>query len=200
MRHLWTTNTWRPNRVVLILLILVGLGFYASLQEGDNEVKNQPPIKLDVVPTGGNEYKIQEVLTDWVYSHSTRISRGDCSLIVATTRSTDKALFLLALMEVESNYVPSATSSKGAIGLTQVMPNTWEKHLIQKGIIKDRRDLYDIQPSIIAGNEIITICLKNAKGDSYKALEAYLGGQDGSYVKRILTNAVNLYLLVEPLR
>ena len=98
-------------------------------------------------------------------------------------------------MEVESNFVPSATSTKGALGLTQVMPGVWEKDLIAKGIIKERRDLFDIGPSIAAGDYVLGVFIKESKGNVEKALEKYLGGRDGAYVKRIYANLANLYVI-----
>jgi hypothetical protein len=140
-----------------------------------------------------------EILIQWVYDHSARISRADCKIIVAAAMKTKRPLLIIALIQVESEFVPSIVSNKGAMGLTQVMP-IWEKHLITKGIIKERRDLFNIGPSIAAGDEIFGLGLKNCKDDVTKALEIYLGGQDGSYVKRIFANLANLYILVEVMR
>lgn len=150
-------------------------------------VVSQPVVENTATPT----------MVEWVYNHSNKLSRAQCTEIVTEVRKTNKALLLLALMEVESNFVPTAVSNKGALGLTQVMPGVWEKHLITRGIIKERRDLFNIINSIVAGNEVLSIALKDAKGDVAKALEIYLGGRDGYYTKRILSHLGNLYLLTE---
>lgn len=141
--------------------------------------------------------KAEAILTKWVYEHSKQISAATCKTIVQESLKTNKPLLIIALIEVESNFTPTAISSKGAIGLTQVMPGVWEKELISKGIIKERRDLFNVVPSVSAGDMILSFFLKQSKGDVTKALESYLGGQDVSYVKRILSHLANLYVLVE---
>ncbi len=147
--------------------------------------------------------KTEAILTKWVYEHSKQISRKTCKEIVEECLKTGKPLLLLAVIEQESEFVPTAVSKKGALGLTQVRATTefgkdvHEKDLIAKGIIKEKRDLFDVGPSVMAGDYILTLSLKDAKGDVSKALEAYLGGQDGWYVKRILSTLANLYILVE---
>ena len=79
---------------------------------------------------------------------------------------------------------------------SQVMPGVWEKDLIARGIIKERRDLFDVGPSIAAGDYVLEIFIKESKGNVEKALEKYLGGRDGAYVKRIFSNLANLYVMV----
>lgn len=142
-----------------------------------------------------NRMKSEAALTKWVYDHSKQISLATCKEIVQESLKTDKPLLMLSLIEVESNFVLTAVSSKGAMGLTQVMPGIHEKELIAKSIIKERRDLFDVIPSVRAGNLVLSSCLKQSKDDVPKALELYLGGQDGWYVKRILSNLANLDLL-----
>jgi len=139
--------------------------------------------------------KETDVLTKWVYEHSKQISLTTSREIAKEAMKTNKPLLMLALIEVESNFVPTAVSNKGAIGLTQVMPVYHEKSITAKGIIKERRDLFDVVPSIQAGNFVLDSCLTQSKGDVSKALESYLGGQDKWYVNRILSNLANLYML-----
>jgi len=139
----------------------------------------------------------EKVLTKWIYEHSNRISIGMAGEIARETVKTDKPLLVLALIEVESNFIPSATSNKGAIGLTQVMFDVHGKMLIKNGVIKEKRDLYDIAPSIHAGSLVLDSCLVQSKGDVSKALEYYLGGKDGAYLLRILSNLANLYMLAK---
>jgi soluble lytic murein transglycosylase-like protein len=180
----------------------ISVGFFLFVVPVALNPSRKMPAKssIDIVCDPNHEGKVRKVLETWVYEHSARISRADVVEIVFEARKTNKALLLLALMEIESNFIPSATSSRGAMGLTQVMPGVWEQHLIKKGIIKERRDLFDIGPSVAAGNEVFDLCLKETKGDVIKALERYLGGQDGAYTKRILNNLAVLYIMVEEIK
>ena len=156
-------------------------------------------VKNPVIPVQ-NE-KLESVLIKWVYDKSSRISLTSAKIISKEVMKTDKPLLLLALIEMESQFVPSAFSSKEAIGLTQVMfedskgKDIHGKALIKSGIIKEKRDLFDITPSIQAGNLILDGYLIQSKGDVPKALERYLGGKDGAYLIRILSNLANLYVL-----
>ncbi|OGM08243.1 hypothetical protein A2Z67_00900 [Candidatus Woesebacteria bacterium RBG_13_36_22] len=139
---------------------------------------------------------LENALTKWVFEHSTQISINTSRAIVTEVMKTNKPLLMLALIEVESNFVPSAISNKGAIGLTQVMFDIHKPALLKAEIIKERRDLFDIGPSIHAGYLILEGYLLQNKGNVPKALENYLGGRDGAYVNRILTNLANLYVTV----
>lgn len=138
---------------------------------------------------------IEPILVKWVYDHSKQISARTCDEIVKECMKTDKPLLIIAVMDVESNFIQSAVSSKGAIGLGQIMPGVHEKELIKKGIIKEKRDLFDIAPNIQAMNYVLNMNLVQSKDDVPKALELYLGGQDGYYVKRILSSLANLYII-----
>jgi soluble lytic murein transglycosylase-like protein len=146
----------------------------------------------------------QAILTKWVYDNTDKISlpghgisRTMAKEIVKEVMRYKKSLLLLALIEAESRFIPTAVSNKGAIGLTQVMFNTHAKLLKEAEIAKEKRDLFNIQPSVAAGNLILIIYLEKTNGDVKKALELYLGGSDGTYLNRILLNLANLYVLVQ---
>lgn len=140
-------------------------------------------------------FKEEKILTKWVFEKSTKISMQTAETIVKEAMKVEKPLLMLALIEVESSFVPTSLSNKGAFGLTQVMPKVHGKMLKEAKIIKDDRDLFDIQPSIQAGNLILNGYLKDSKGDISKALERYLGGKDGAYLHKILVNLASLYIL-----
>lgn len=152
------------------------------------------PVKK-IVDTG--VVKSEPILVEWVYKNSSRISRTTAKEIVTEALKTPKPLITLAIMSVESEFVPTAVSNKGALGLMQINPVAWEKDLFAKNVIKERRDLFNIDTNIKVGGYIFHVCMTQAKGDVEKALEAYLGGKDGGYVKRILLNLATLYSIAE---
>jgi len=174
-----------------LVLVLVGmfLVFSCDPRKDDPAMDKVDKIKL-------KSEVCEKVLTKWIYEHSKQISMQTSGEIVKEVMKTNKPLLILAIAEIESNFIPSALSSKGAMGLTQVMPSVHEKELISKGMIKERRDLFDIVPSIRAGNYVLDFCLTQSKDNVPKALELYLGGQGGHYVKRILSSLANLYVAV----
>lgn len=76
---------------------------------------------------------------------------------------------VLAVIDVESRFDPLALSSKGAIGLMQVMP-FWAAEL--GGMVGD---LFDTQANIRFGCTILRQYLDKEKGDLLPALQRYNG-------------------------
>lgn len=72
------------------------------------------------------------------------------------------------IIEVESNFIPTALSSKGAIGLMQLLPDT----AAEMGVA----DPWDPVENIRAGTRYIARLLKRYDGDLVKALAAYNAG------------------------
>ena len=171
--------------MLLIIFVALGLVFLGDALLGKKG--EAPEVAL---PNPHPQY-----LVDWVLAKSAHISSQTAKSIVKEAMATDKPLLVLAIIPVESEFVSSAVSKKGAIGLMQVMFDVHKDMLIKRGIIKDKRDLFDIEPNIQAGNAILDMYLGECKGDVASALERYLGGKDGEYLRRILSNLANLYLL-----
>ena len=183
----------KPLTFFLLAVMIMSLIGMAAMWNYSRAVQK---VSMPIAPTVSAR-NTEPLLTKWIYDHSKQISKEACKEIAEECLKTNKPLALLAIMEAESNFVPTAVSSKGAIGLGQIMPGVHEKELIGRGIIKERRDLFDITPNIRATHHIFSMCLTQSKGDVPKALEMYLGGQDGAYVKRILSNLANLYIISE---
>ena len=84
---------------------------------------------------------------------------------------------VLAVIEVESGYDPSAVSSVGALGLMQVLPSTQRREILERGQA-DQRD--DPTVNVRAGIRYLRRCL-----DSYPdldvALMAYNAGPNRLY-------------------
>ena len=134
--------------------------------------------------------------TSWIISHSQRISENTAKRIAVEVFRYPNPLLIIALIEVESEFIQSAVSRAGALGLGQIMYDIHKKDLAELGIQK-RRDLFDIDKNINATSYILQTMLKKNKGDVVKALHNYLGGKDGKYVARIFSNYVHLSLETE---
>ncbi len=137
-------------------------------------------------------------LNEWVYRHSSVISKKTVDEIVSASSSTKYPVFLLAIMELESvGFRPSAVSPTGAVGLGQINVKEHGARLKKAGVILEARDLFNIKENIQAADLILHDCMVRSKADPLKALECYLGGKDGRYVLRILKNYAEMSLLLE---
>lgn len=88
----------------------------------------------------------------------------------------------LAVLELESNYIPDLTSRVGAVGLMQVLPKYHARRVEKYGL----NDLWDPYTNIICGIDLLDE-LYSKKGDWSKALLGY--NNSTTYVKRVLNKA-----------
>lgn len=86
---------------------------------------------------------------------------------VALNQGVDPDL-VKGIIHVESRYNPQALSSKGAMGLMQLMPET--------ASLLGVRDPWDPLDNITGGTKYISYLLKKYNGDLSKALAAYNAG------------------------
>jgi soluble lytic murein transglycosylase-like protein len=182
-------NTARYIVIVLTLLITGFLtyliGYHAGIEWESETIKVQT----------SNLISTEDMLAKWVFLRSEKISIDTAKLIVKEAMRTERPLLILALISVESEFNPSAISRKGAIGLTQVVWYHHGKSLIEAGISREKKDLFNVDRSIRAGDFILRGFLIQSNGNVQKALELYLGGKDSAYTKRILGNLADLYVL-----
>lgn len=88
----------------------------------------------------------------------------------------DKAL-IFAVIKTESNFDPNAKSSAGAIGLMQIMDNTFEwMQAYYKDDAYTLEDLYDPAVNIDYGTEVLSVLIKKYDGCEDTAVAAYNGG------------------------
>jgi hypothetical protein len=96
-------------------------------------------------------------------------------------------LLILAVIATESNFQPSAKSSVGAIGLSQVLPHYHQAKIAK--LKKYNLSIWSIPGNILVGSEILKEYLTNAHGNIYSALQMYngsLGDESYKYSHKVL--------------
>src|SRR5436190_6647593 len=88
---------------------------------------------------------------------------------IATTHGVDPAL-VRAVMKTESNFNRYAVSSKGALGLMQLIPTTGRRYGV--------RDFFDPQQNIDGGVRYLKFLLQKFNGDVDLSLAAYNAGEN----------------------
>jgi len=182
------SRSFTISSCVTILILGLVLIFYVSIKL-DKPIENKP-----VTPVITRTYINEVACVDWILKHSLKISKNTAVDIFETAMSIDHGLLLIALAKKESSFNPSAVSKKGAIGLNQIMPNIWAKELIKNKIIKEKRDLFNYKANLRASHYILLKYYKET-GSWKKALKKYVGADSKSYVKDVLANCGELYLL-----
>jgi soluble lytic murein transglycosylase-like protein len=178
---------------IVVCLLVAGVVIQTARQAEIKYRQQYTPAKVETVKPHPNH----STMTKWVYAHSKVISQKTASEIVTNVLKYKHSTLMLAIFEAESEFVPTATSHKGALGLGQIHFPAHGKRLTEAKVINERRDLYDIEMNVRATNIVLSQMLKDADYNVPKALEAYLGGKDGRYVLRILTNFANISLQLE---
>ncbi|WP_297416847.1 lytic transglycosylase domain-containing protein [Clostridium sp.] len=91
---------------------------------------------------------------------------------------------ILAIIKHESDFQPNVTSSAGATGLMQIMPENYGDYGITDG--------YDIDQNVDGGTKLLKTCLDLYGGDLQMGLMAYAAGP-GTMQKRGVTSGADLY-------
>jgi len=97
----------------------------------------------------------------------------------------------VGIAKTESLFNPSAVSSRGAMGVMQVM---WKVHhgmLSARGIATTRDHMFDPERGVEAGVLLLSRYI-NAYGTVQKALNRYYGGISVSYLKKVNNNMAML--------
>jgi len=187
--------TGKPKTIALsIMAIVCGVMLFSGIVSLVTAIRTAEEHSQSIVMANKT---IEQKLAAWIYFHSEQISVDTAREISRHCMKTKYPLLMIALISVESEFKQTAVSKAGAMGLTQVMFKQHKDMLIKAGVIKDRRDLFNISNSVRAGDAILAMYLDASHGNIEKALERYLGGRDGAYVKRILLNMASMYMEVQ---
>ena len=99
---------------------------------------------------------------------------------------------IAALIDVESRWNPRAVSSKGAMGLMQLMPATARRY----GAVHP----FDVEENIAAGTRYVTALMWEFHGDMRLVSAAYYAGDRWIQVKQLNYSSPDVVAYVEAVR
>jgi hypothetical protein len=161
--------------------VLVGTLVMRPPSSGIGTNPNQPPLERALVPEPSPEHSVETAgPTQLAALGQTRftpaverwrpISRDATRTVQRVTAVKLEEDVLVALVAVESEGKPTARSAAGAVGLTQVMPSTFEDLRARYGEVLPTASLEEPRFNVLAGALYLADCAR--------ALEADLADQD----------------------
>lgn len=166
----------------IFVFMVMGILIYHSVWEQQKKIAFRNQIRC-------HKERVQKekeiILAEWVYTVSARISQTMSEQIVKEAFKTPHPLFYLAIIKVESHFNPLSISSKGAIGLGQIMP-VHVQELIAHDIIKTQRDLFDVDKNIQAMNFVFKKEYKKNKYNLRKTMADYLNQDRFKYYSDVM--------------
>ena len=137
------------------------------------EHKPQQPYNNTIKELSAKYNKDEKTITEYVnYS------------IAASNMYKIDPLIILAIIETESAFKPTAYSKAGAQGLMQVIPK-YHTDLIEIG---DPTYLYDPEVNIRVGTAVLIKYLKLYNGNLRLALNKYSGDKSGNYFNKVINH------------
>jgi hypothetical protein len=166
--------------ILLVFVAMIGLrlGYAMTLLGG--QAHGDYPQSLD---RSGEDVADEQAVLQWM-KESSHMPEKVLEKVYNAAELTGNRDLILAICLVESNFNPHVESDKGAIGLMGIMPGVWLEELREKGIIREKEDLYKIQNNIAAGAYVLATYLSETN-DLRQALIRYVGGASW-YASKVL--------------
>lgn len=95
---------------------------------------------------------------------------------------------LVGIAQTESGFVPTARSSRDALGVMQIHWPTWGEKLESYGFGKE--SLFNPTVNVLCGAAIFSDYLFDSQGNILSALYAYYGAPDPRYAKKVIRCAI----------
>ena len=163
----------------LVYVMAIG-GLMITISKEKNKNYSFPQL-MGVVEEYRTKDKLYGILRTKGYSLGQGIDITEA--IVKKSKELELPLSLImAVIDQESEFYPNARSSKGALGLMQIMPYTWDNYVAKLNLTVDRRAITDPFMNIMVGCHILSDFynqnkhIKDYKVRMAKALTDYNNG------------------------
>jgi len=178
---MWTKDHHRTIKKYIAIVVMINLLWigafginhylrYKPLIDELTEVfieQNGKDVSLDKLKVAIHEYKVKYEILKFMRTRGLSLGQGldiaEAAVVESKTNSVPIDL-TLSLILTESEFSPGARSPKGAIGVLQIMPATWEQYTQKMGLKVGIQAAYDPLINIKVGMKYF--------GDLYKASKA----------------------------
>jgi len=164
----------------LVYVIAVG-GLLITISKEKNKNYSFPQL-IRIIEEYRTKDKLYGILRTKGYSLGQGIDIAEA--IVRKSKELELPLSLImAVIDQESEFYPNARSSKGALGLMQIMPYKWDDYVVKLNLAVDRRAMTDPYMNIMVGCHILSDLynqnrhIKDNKRRMAKALTDYNNGE-----------------------
>jgi soluble lytic murein transglycosylase-like protein len=143
--------------VVFTLLMIMMWQYYKQITLENQQVEILKTVKSIEIESVDGDYNRAILLTamrQWDKSEYFNVTITN-AIMEYSVEYDIEPLLVYGVIAQESRFEHKVVNYYGAYGLMQVVPRIWEKELIEKGIIRCRKDLLDPVKNIHAGCYII---------------------------------------------
>ena len=136
-----------------------------------------------------DEYRTKDKLYGILRTEGYSLGQGLDIVEAIVKRSKELGLplsLIMAVIHQESQFYPNVRSNKGAQGLMQIMPLTWDEYVVKLNLNVDRRAIVDPFMNIMVGCQILKDLYdrhKNIKDEKVRMAKALTDYNNGAKSK-----------------
>jgi len=176
-------------------------------------LQNGKEVSFDKLKVAIHEYKIKYDIMRFLRAKGLSLGQGMdiAEAVVTESKANDVPIdFAMSLILTESEFSPGAVSRKGAVGILQIMPETWKEYTQKMNLQVGPQAMYDPNMNIKVGMRYFGDVYKGSR-KKYKtetearkvALSEYNSGPNGGiqtdYVNKIEKDTKKFSGMVTPL-